>query len=210
MSQPSKPASRRSVADWDALYREGVPPWDAGAPRGELVQILNERAIPLGTVLEIGCGTGADAVYLARKGFEVTAVDNSPIALERAHLRAEMANAPVRFVLDDIFGFAAKAGQFDLIYDCGFYHFIRQSDLRRYLDLLWRVTRPGSYCLCLAGSTGEEAEGGPPQVAEEEIRGELGRLFEFVHLRPFRFESRQHAPGYLGWSCLMRRPQLGK
>lgn len=205
MNQPIRFARR--IADWDALYREGTPAWDAGVPRAELVRILEAGLIPKGSVLDIGCGTGTDAVYLARRGFDVTAVDASRIALERAHARAEMAGALVRFVLDDIFRFGPKAGQFDFVYDSGFYHFIRQVELSRYLDLLWRVTRPGSWYLCLAGSTAEQAEGGPPQVSEEQIHWELGRLFEMVDLRPFRFESPRHPEGFLGWSCLMRRPQ---
>lgn len=208
MNQQSK--SRIRLSDWDAMYREGTPPWDAGVPKRELVQVLEEKRVPVGTVLELGCGTGADAICLARRGFEVTAVDCSALALERAHTRAEMSGALVRFVLADVFNFGPKAGQFDFVYDGGLYHAIRQADLRRYLDLLWRVTKPGSYYLCLAGNTEEEREGGPPQVSEEQLRGELGRLFEFVHLRPFRFESPQNPQGYLGWSCLMRRPPLAK
>jgi SAM-dependent methyltransferase len=208
MNQPLKSPDR--LPDWDALYREGTPPWDIGSPKRELVEVLEKGGVPVGTVLELGCGTGADAIHLARRGFEVTAVDSSPMALERAHTRAEMTGALVRFVLADVYSFGPQAGPFEFVYDGGFYHFARQADLRRYLDLLWRVTKPGSYYLCLAGSTGEEAEGGPPQVSEEQIRGELGRLFEFIHLRPCRIESPRTPQGYLGWSCLMRRPQLAK
>ena len=72
---------------------------------------------------------------------------------------------------------------------------------------MWRVTRPGSYYLTLAGSDRETAEGGPPQVSKRQIRHELGRLFEWVHLRPFRFESPYRKRGYRGWSCLMKRPE---
>ena len=111
----------------------------------------------------------------------------------------------VRFVLADVFTFGPTAGPFDFVYDGGLYHIIRQTDLRRYLDLLWRVTKPGSYYLCLAGSDGEEADGGPPQVSESQIRGELGRLFEFVHLRPTRLEGSSPDRLYPAWSCLMRR-----
>ena len=153
-----------------------------------------------------GGGTGADAICLARHGFEVTAVDSSPTALERARNRAEQEDVLARFVLADVFEFAATAGQFDLIYDAGFYHFIRQVELDRFLDMLWRVTRPGSRYLALAGSAKESAEGGPPQVTEEEIHDELGRLFECIHLRRCRFESPHRAKGYAGWSCLMQRP----
>jgi SAM-dependent methyltransferase len=194
--------------DWDAIYREGAPSWETGDPSGELVRVLDEGVVPPGRTLEVGCGTGADSVYLTHRGFEVTAVDSSPMAVERARARAKLAGVPVCFVLADVFEFVRTAEPFDFVYDAGFYHFIRRRELGRYLDLLWRTTRPGSFYLALVGSTGEEAEGGPPQVSEDEIRLELARLFEFVHLRHFQFESPHCAEGYLGWSCLMRRPQV--
>lgn len=192
--------------DWDAMYREGTPPWESGVPSGELVQVLDEGLLRPCRTLELGCGTGADAVYLAQQGFELTAVDSSPMALERARGRAQTAGALIQFVLDDVFEFCRTCGPFDLVYDSGFYHFARRADLPRFLDLLWRVTRPGSHYLTLAGSTETTTEGGPPRVSEEEIRMELGRLFQFVHLRPFRFESPRNPEGYPGWSCLMQRP----
>jgi SAM-dependent methyltransferase len=198
----------QSLPDWDALYREGTPPWETGQPAGELARVLNEGLVQPAPTLELGCGTGADAVYLATRGFEVTAVDFSPTALDRAHTRARLEGVAVRFVLADVFEFVETAEPFDFVYDAGFYDFIRQADLSRYLDLLWRVTRPGSLFLALAGSTEETAEGGPPQVSQDEIRMELGRLLEFVRLRPFRFESRNRRQGYLGWSCLMKRPEV--
>lgn len=201
----ARPARPRTI-DWEELYRRGTPPWDTGTPAAELVRVLDEGLLRPGTVLELGCGTGADAILLARRGFEVTAVDSSPLAIERARVRAERADVLPRFVLADVFEFGPRAGRFDLIYECGFYHYIRQTALERYLDLLWRVTKPGSHYLALIGAPGETAEGGPPQVSEDEIYQELGRLFEFVHLRPCRLGSPLRAAGYAGWSCLMRRP----
>ena len=203
----SSKVMRGGTPDWDTLYREGTPPWETGLPAGELVRVVQTNLLPRGKALELGCGTGADAVYLASKGFEVTAVESSPTALDRARTRAQLAGASVRFVLDDVFKFARTCGPYHLVYDAGFYHFIRRHDLDRFLDVLWRVTCPGSYYFALAGATGEEAEGGPPQVSEMDIRRELGRLFEFIHLCPFRFESPHRPEGYLGWSCLLRRPR---
>jgi SAM-dependent methyltransferase len=195
--------------DWDALYRDGTPPWDTGCPARELVALVEAGKIRPCTTLELGCGTGANAVYLSRRRFEITAVDSSPLALERARLRAEQSNALIRFVLGDVFDFCRHAGRFEFVYDVGFYHFARQYELGRFLDLLWWVTQPGSYYLTLAGATGETAEGGPPQVSEEQIRDELGRLFEVLELRPFRFEAARRPEGYAGWLCLMRRPMIG-
>jgi methyl halide transferase len=205
MNEPSRPRFT-TTADWDTAYREGTPPWDTGRPHAELARVLDEYKLQPQTVLEIGCGTGADAILLARRRFEVTAVDCSPIAIERARLRAEQQDALLRFVLADIFEFARAGGQFDLVYDCGVYHALRQVNLERYLDVLWRVTRPGSYYLCFAGAPNAGAEEGPPQVTEDEMHNELGRLFEFVHLRPMQFESPTHKQSHPAWSCLMRRP----
>jgi len=205
MDQPAEPGPFE-IPDWEAVYREGIPPWESGVPSGELVRVLDEGVVRPGRTLEVGCGTGADAVYLARRGFEVTAVDSSPTAVDRARTRAQLERVTVRLVLDDVFHFARTADTFDFVYDAGFYHFIRLVDLDRLLDMLWRVTRPGSFYLVLAGSTKETGPSGPPRVSREEIRTELGRLFDFVHLRPFRFESPKRPEGYLGWSCLLKRP----
>jgi len=204
---PNDPKSS-AIPNWDTIYRHGTPPWETGRVSSELVRVLDEGVIRRGSVLEVGCGTGADAVMFAQRGFDVTAVESSPMAIERARGRAEQEDALIRFVLNDVFKFAQTAETFDLVYDAGFYHFIRLAALDRFLDMLWRITRPGSLYLTLVGSTAEEAEGGPPQVSEDEIRGELGRLFEFIHLRPFRFESPSREEGFAGWSCLMRRPSV--
>ena len=197
--------------DWDELYRRGTPPWDTGKPAAELVRVVEDGVVARrSTVLELGCGSGADAAFLAKRGFELTAVDISPIAIERARARAEQQDALLRFVQDDVLKFAQTAGTFDFVYDAGFYHCVRQTNLDGFLDMLWRVTRPGSLYLTLAGAAGEKAEGGPPQVSEDDIHDELGRLFEFVHLRPIRLASPLRTEGFAGWSCLMRRPVLGK
>lgn len=209
MTEPSRP-NYVTVADWDAVYCQGTPPWDTGKPHAELARVLDEYRLRPQTALEIGCGTGSDAMLLAQRRFEITAVDCSAIALERARLRCENRNLAIHFVLDDIFDFARSCGQFDFVYDCGVYHCLRQTNLDRYIDVLWRVTKPGSYYLCLAGAPNPNAEHGPPQVTEDEIQDELTRAFELVHLRPTRLESPDHPEGYPAWSCLMRRPVVGK
>jgi SAM-dependent methyltransferase len=135
-------------------------------------------------------------------------IDCSPIAIERARLRAEQHDVMLRFVQDDIFDFSKTSGPFDLVYESGVYHSLRRSNLSRYLDALWRVTKPGSYFFCLAGAPTENSEEGPPPVTEEEIRDELGRLFEFIHLRPTRLESSNPNMTHPAWSCLMRRPVI--
>lgn len=211
----SEPPMRRTMRgrksllpDWDALYRMGTPPWEAAGPARELVRILDEGILKPCRVLEIGCGTGADAVLLAQRGFEVTAVENSPIAIERARSRAQRAGALVRFVLDDIYSFGRHCGPFELVYDNGFYHYARLADLGKFLDLLWRITEPGSYYLTLVGAPDPAVQDGFPQVAEQTIRLELGRLFQSLQIRPCRLSTLKRPEGYSAWCCLMQRPTI--
>ena len=208
MSQPSKP-KYVTVADWDTAYREGTPPWDVGRPHAELARVLDEYRLRPQTVLEVGCGTGADAIVLGPPplrghGRRLFAHRHRAGA---ASGRAERRRAPLR--ARRRLRLRPHAGQFDFVYDAGLYHAVRQTNLERYLDMLWRVTRPGSYYLCLAGAPSETAEDGPPQVTEDEMHNELGRLFEFVHLRPTQLESANPSQSYAGWSCLMLRPLVG-
>lgn len=205
-------ASKRSFKqfDWDAAYRVGAPPWDTGSPAEELVRLIDNGAVRPCEVLDIGCGTGANAVFLAKRRFDVTAVDVSPLAIERARVRCERENALVRFVCGSVFDFSKSSDKFDFILDVGFYHFIRQVDLQKYLDTLWWLTKPGTSCLVLAGAPSEPADNGPPQVSEDDLRFELGRLFEMVDLHPFRFAANSRADGFPGWSCLLRRPEMPK
>jgi len=210
---PTMPRSKpKKGQNWESLYRAGTPPWDFGKPAPELVKIIRDKVVPVGTVLELGCGTGANAIFLANAGFDVTAVDISAIALERAHVRKERQDALVRFVHADVFQFAPTAGTFDLVIDSGFYAPVRQYDLDRLLDLLWRVTKPGSYYFMLGGRPpqGSETtdENGPPIVTEDEIYDELGRLFDIEQLQPTIMGSPRRKEGYPGWACLMHRPKI--
>ena len=69
--------------NWDDLYRRGTPAWETNRPAAELVSAVEAGRIHPCPILELGCGSGADAVYLAQQGFDVTAVDCAAIALER-------------------------------------------------------------------------------------------------------------------------------
>lgn len=194
--------------DWEDRYREGTTPWDSGLASKELQRVLAEQGISAGRALELGCGTGTNAVFLAQQGFEVTAVDCASLALERARKRAEAAGVSVQWIEADVQNFGAGLEPFDFVFDRGCYHCCRRVDLPGYLTTLQNVTRPGTRYLSLCGNANEQTEGqGPPRVSEEEIRAELGGLFEIDQLRAFHFEDPGEVEGPLGWSVLMTRKE---
>ncbi|MDQ6848845.1 MAG: class I SAM-dependent methyltransferase [Actinomycetota bacterium] len=83
---------------WDQRYAEMPQVW-SGRPNAALVAEVT--ALPPGRPLDVGCGEGADAVWLAGQGWEVTALDVSQVALKRAALHAEQAGAQVQWMAPD-------------------------------------------------------------------------------------------------------------
>jgi hypothetical protein len=78
-------------------------------------------------------------------------------------------------------------------------------DLTAFQQFLKRATRVGSWWLSLAGNAKEDTDPGPPVVSEQDIRAELGPLFDIIELREFRFSMDGSGFRPLGWSILMRR-----
>ncbi|MCZ7645141.1 MAG: class I SAM-dependent methyltransferase [Planctomycetota bacterium] len=190
--------------DFDKAYASGRTPWDSGVPSLELRRVLDAGLLPGRRVLELGCGTGTNAVELARRGYEVTAVDFVAQAVEAARAKAGAAGVKVAFHVGDALN-ADVGGSFDLLFDRGVYHHCRRVDLPGFMKMVERVTRPASRWLSLAGSAKETHEYGPPTVSEAEFRAELGGLFEFLEIREFRFGTDSEAFRPLAWSILMKR-----
>lgn len=197
-----------SGTDWDVHYENGEPPWESGQPSAELRRVIAEEKIQPCRVIELGCGSGINAVWLARQGFDVTAVDFSRLAIERARRRAAEADVTVRFVLDDVLKLAGDYDPFPFFFDRGCYHAVRRVDAQAYLRTLERVAAPGSMGLILAGNARCPAPQGqgPPVVSAEELHAELEPTFKIVRLREFYFDTvEERGAAHLAWSCLVRR-----
>ncbi|WP_300015083.1 class I SAM-dependent methyltransferase [Pseudonocardia sp.] len=103
------PAER---AEWDRRYADNGPLW-SGRPNGALVAEV--AGLTPGRVLDVGCGEGADAVWLARGGWDVTALEVSGVALERAAGHARDAGVTVRWVHAGLAEAALPPRSFDLV-----------------------------------------------------------------------------------------------
>jgi len=144
---------------FDKLYRgepavEGGPkpegvPWDIGQaqPRVMELEALGGFA---GEVLDIGCGLGDNAIYLASRGHSVTGLDGSPAAIEQARSRAAQAGVSVTFAVADATNLTGYDGHFDTVVDSGLYHCLDDDGREAYAAGLYRATRPGArwhlYC----------------------------------------------------------------
>lgn len=191
--------------DWNGKYAQGNTPWDSGLASRELAKVLDEWRLSTGRAIELGCGTGTNAVFLAQRGFDVTAVDCSSLALAQARQKAIDADVAVDWIEADVQNFGADLEAFDVVFDRGCYHCCRRVDLPGYLQTIQNVTRAGSRFLCLCGNANEQTEQGPPRVTETEIRDEFADLMQIDAIREFRFQDPGGVDGPLGWSVQMTR-----
>ena len=162
---------------WDGFYadRERDIPFFVPKPDENLAAYLDRGLIAPGRAADLGCGPGRNAIYLASRGFEVDAVDLSPVALAWAADRAVEAGVRVGFAEADIFAAGLPDGQFDLVYDSGCLHHLAPHRRPGYLDLIGRLLAPGGHyavATFAAGQMGSEL----PDVAFYRERSLLGGL----------------------------------
>jgi SAM-dependent methyltransferase len=101
------------AAEWDARYRERAGSMWSGRPNGRLVAEVS--ALSPGRALDVGCGEGADAIWLASRGWNVTAIDVSDVALARARAAAERVGVAVEWICGDAQATPLPARSFDLV-----------------------------------------------------------------------------------------------
>lgn len=127
---------------YDLWYRYGDPPWVIG-PREELVRLVEKGDLAPCRVLDLGCGVGDNAIFLAQHGFDVTGIDFAPAAIARAKTKAAAAGVDVRFEVDDLTDLRGSYGTFDLLVDYGTLDDFGETGRARYLEQVLPLARPG-------------------------------------------------------------------
>ncbi len=131
---------------YEILYRYFRAPWDIGA-REELKSLVESGHIKPCRTIDLGCGTGENAIYLAQKGFNVTGVDYAEAAIEQARQRAKDAGMQVNFEVDDLTNLRHVSGTFDFLLDYGVLDDLRLPQRELYLDNILPLTHRSSHYL---------------------------------------------------------------
>jgi cyclopropane fatty-acyl-phospholipid synthase-like methyltransferase len=166
---------RRLVFDFRYILQRA--PWDTHVSPPELVEFINQNHP--GRALDFGCGTGTNAIYLARHGWQVAGVDFSAVAIRRARQKARAAGLPIRFFVDDVSRFSAVDGPLDLILDIGCFHALTPEARTFYLNSIGRLLAPGGTWLLYAMRRSDDSEStfglGEADIAEASSRLRLNR-----------------------------------
>jgi len=185
-------------------YRNGEPPWDIGRPQPAVMR-LAERGAFAGRVIDIGCGTGENALYLATRGLEVVGVDAAPTAIQRARAKAAAQGLTTRFEIADALALdeADLGGAFDAALDCGLFHTFDDADRPNFERSVRAVLAPGARYRLLCFSDLEPGDFGPRRVTKGAILTTFGAGWRVDSIVEERFETRWGGDGPRAWLASM-------
>ena len=154
---------------WDAFYTNRMPaPFilQNDMPDENLKELVD--TLPIRTALELGCGEGRNAIFLASRGIEVTAIDMSAIAIENAKGLARQRNADVNFQCTNAFAFESDE-KYDLIYDSGMFHHLAPHRRITYVELVKRLLAPNGHLGLTCFAWGDQAIHGADEIDDWEF-----------------------------------------
>jgi 2-polyprenyl-3-methyl-5-hydroxy-6-metoxy-1,4-benzoquinol methylase len=134
------------------------PPWDTGISPPELIAFMDSH--PPGRALDLGCGTGTNAITLAQHGWQVVGVDFVGRAVGLARRKAKRAGVQVDFRADDVTRLRGLTGPFDLVLDMGCLHSLTAQQKTAYINnLASLLDTQGTYLMYAFITQDEQASG---------------------------------------------------
>lgn len=188
---------------WDDAYR-GQPPWEIGRPQQVFIDLEAEGRVGA-SVLDVGCGTGENALYMAERGHEVWGIDISGLAIERAKVKAHARQLPVVFLAANALEPEAVGRTFDTIIDCGCFHTLSDEDRARYALSMAALSVSGSRLHIMCFSEAEPAGWGPRRVTQGELRATFKAGWQVDPIAAVQFETRLGPDGARAWLATFAR-----
>lgn len=171
-----------SHSDWQKHYDEDDLQWDIGEVSPAILRLWDEGKLPSGKAIVPGCGRGHEVVFLAERGFEVTAVDYTEGAVELLRRSLEMKDLQARVLQRNFFELEVEHdGCYDLLLEQTFFCAIDLEDRPGYVATAERILKPGALLAGLFYETG--GEGGPPfNTTQEDIIHHFAEAFDIEYL----------------------------
>jgi SAM-dependent methyltransferase len=189
-------------------YQDGRVPWDDPTPPPEIEALAMTH--PPGRVLDLGCGYGRAAIFLARHGWMADGVDFIPQAIGEAKRRAAAAGVGerARFYVASAAALGFLRPPYDLAIDVGCMHSFSDETLRAYHAELVRLLRPGGLYLLFANlreGEPDDADDGPRGIEESTILSLLAGDFVLERVERGMTQVEDRPPWKSGWFWFVRR-----
>ena len=165
---------------WDGAYHR-YPlrrlPWELGRPREILVDLVKSGRVGPSETLDLFCGAGTNPVYLAERGFQVTALDISDRAVELTIEKADQAEVNIYTLIGDFVSLPFTDEKFDFVFDFGCFHHVEIRNRAAFIDGVHRVAKTGGTYLmvCFSDKNGRAWN----HFSREQIVELFGDHFEF-------------------------------
>ncbi len=193
-------------ADINRIY-ENIPlektPWNNTTPPGELVGLVQEGKVRPCKTVDLGCGAGTYAIYLAGIGFDVTGIDSAPKAVQLAQENAQRQDASCRFIVADLLGDMHEVKDtFDFAYDWEVLHHIFPEDRKTYMKNVRNLLNPKATYLSVCFSDDDPQFGGKGKFrktpigttlyfsSEHEIQDLFSRYFKIMELKTIEISGK--------------------
>jgi len=157
--------------DWERVYR-GINPFDLETPEQWVVELEENRKIR-GKVLDSGCGSGRNAIYLASKGYSVVGIDISETAIKKAKQKAAgQGIKTVEFLCQNVVELSGHDNEFDTVVDIGLFHSLDGDDPSKYTEALHKACKPNAvvFLRTFSDSNSKRENYKGPQCTEKQIR----------------------------------------
>lgn len=175
--------------NWENLYQEKpveTMPWFNPSLDADLERALNELKLPGKTALDIGTGPGTQAIALAERGFQVTAVDLSATAIENAKTKAK--GLDINWQQDDILNTKLEQ-QFDLVFDRGCFHVLSPEQRQNYVLVVNKLISSQGYLFLKCFSYKEVKEAGPYRFTPQEIEEIFHTQFKICDIQETLYQG---------------------
>ncbi len=200
-------AKKKSFAE---RYQENDTPWEINRPDHNLIDFVTSLPVPVGSAIDLGCGTGDNSIWLAAHGFQVTGCDLSDIALDQARAKAKRAKVQCTFYQGDFMQGAPPGSPFTFAFDRGCFHTFEVPAIwRRFAARVAGILEDNGQWLSLIGNKDEDRgdREGPPKLSASQVTLAVEPFFEIISLKRGHFDF-DHAPAPLIWICHMRKRKL--
>jgi SAM-dependent methyltransferase len=178
--------STRDRGTFRSMYA-GQPPWDIGGPQTGIVRAADRI---VGSVLDCGCGTGENALFLASRGHKVTGIDFLAEPIERAKRKAVERKLAATFLVMDALALRDLPELFDSAIDSGLFHVFPDEDRPRYVEGLASVLKSGGRLFLLCMGDAEPGDHGPRRVSRPEIEDAFRDGWTIESIEAMRFDVR--------------------